>query len=83
MGAIGIIIVLMTATKALKDFSGGKMGPGMQKVVIGLVLAAYCFYPPLINDTINIFVGVVQAVINSISGLVSGSGGGGGVTTTT
>ena len=83
LSAAGIIIVLMTATKALKTLSGGKVGEGARIIVIGLVLAAFCFYPPLINQTIQIFVQFVQAVLDSVGKLFGGGSGGGGVTTTT
>ena len=69
MVAIGIVVVLVCALKALKDVTGGKPGNAAKTVIAGAVLASVLFYPEIISDLIGLMGDLFQKVISSVKQL--------------
>jgi hypothetical protein len=56
LGAVGVILALVTALKAFGKFSGGKPAEGAKIIVGGLLVCAFLFRPQLLNEVIG-FIG--------------------------
>jgi hypothetical protein len=66
---VGILVVLFALVKAVGGISKGKVGEGVKSVVIGAIVAAFCFQPKLIGDLIDLFSNIVGKVIESITSI--------------
>lgn len=69
----GILIVIVAIVKALKEISGGNIGKAVKGILGAVVIAVFMFEPRLISTLIAGMTGIVEAAINTVSDLGSGS----------
>ena len=74
LGALAVIILIIAIIRSITHVHQGKHSQAVRLILGAVVLAAFCFDTSLITLLISAFTSVVQAVIQSISNLIGGSG---------
>lgn len=78
LAAVGVVLVLVALFKAAGKFLNGKVGDGVKVLILGLIIAAFCFKPDtLLGSLINTTSNVIEKVSTSVDEV---GGGGGGAT---
>ena len=73
----GTAFVLFSVIAAVKSFAGGKQSEGARKIVVALLVGAFCFRPEMILGIINLFASIADAIFGDggdVERIVSDSG---------
>lgn len=71
LAAVGIIVVLAAVVKSIGDFVGGKMGKGVQKIVGGLIIGAFCIKPELFDTLLTFTADLLTNGVDSTEKIVN------------
>lgn len=76
-GLAGVVVLFWALFTSIKDFLGAKIGPGIRRLILAVVVAIFLFFPQTIFDLVNAAQGVVSGIVDGI-GETFGDGGNGG-----
>ena len=76
LAAIGVIVVLLAIFKATGKFFNGKgAGEGVKIILLGLVVAAFCFRPELIGTLIDAVGNIIDKIGGDVNEATTGTKG--------
>lgn len=63
LGAVGVVVVLITAVKGFSFISQGKPGQAFKAVFVAIVLCVFLFRPTTMNDLIDFVGGMFRDIL--------------------
>lgn len=69
LGAVGVIVVLVTAVKGFSAVAQGRPGQAFKGIAVAVVLSVFLFRPQTMNDLISFVADLIQSVISDTSEL--------------
>lgn len=71
----GLIFVVFQLIGAFKAMASGKGGDAAKKIVVAIVIGAFCFRPQIVEGIINLFAAAIDSVIsNDVTTIVEDEG---------
>ena len=74
---VGTAFVLFSIIKAFQLFASGKTGDAAKKIIVALLVGAFCFRPTMVVGIIELFANVADSIFGSdgdVSDIVNDSG---------